>query len=151
MRFILGFIGAVFALVLLISFFGGIATYFKSPPAPQASDEFHREPKELALASDGAFGHFDKRQVQRGFQRGIDQLVQAIRPTLGPLPRHVVSQTMFEGKMPEFLDNGAVIALIWAGLARYMDRTGHTWLAGCCSIPLADGGITSRSGSFGWS
>ena len=68
MRFILGFIGAVFALVLLISFFGGIATYFKSPPAPQASDEFHREPKELALASDGAFGHFDKRQVQRGFQ-----------------------------------------------------------------------------------
>ena len=68
MRFILGFIGAVFALVLLISFFGGIATYFKSPPLPQASDEFHREPKELALASNGVFGHFDKRQVQRGFQ-----------------------------------------------------------------------------------
>ncbi|WP_374213855.1 GNAT family N-acetyltransferase [Streptomyces sp. A3M-1-3] len=37
--------------------------------------------------------------------------------------------------------NGAVIALIWAGLARYMVRTGHNWLAGCCSIPLADGGI----------
>ncbi|WP_345044199.1 GNAT family N-acetyltransferase [Streptomyces sannanensis] len=36
--------------------------------------------------------------------------------------------------------NGAVIALVWAGLARYMSRTGHTWLAGCCSIPLADGG-----------
>ncbi|MEU7111537.1 GNAT family N-acyltransferase [Streptomyces sp. NPDC046182] len=36
--------------------------------------------------------------------------------------------------------NGAVIALIWAGLARYMTRTGHNWLAGCCSIPLADGG-----------
>ncbi|MEV6352787.1 GNAT family N-acetyltransferase [Streptomyces hydrogenans] len=36
--------------------------------------------------------------------------------------------------------NGAVIALIWAGLARYMTRTGHEWLAGCCSLPLADGG-----------
>ncbi|UNM12728.1 GNAT family N-acetyltransferase [Streptomyces formicae] len=36
--------------------------------------------------------------------------------------------------------NGAVIALVWAGLARYMTRTGHTWLAGCCSVPLADGG-----------
>ncbi|RNL73671.1 GNAT family N-acetyltransferase [Streptomyces sp. I6] len=36
--------------------------------------------------------------------------------------------------------NGAVIALVWAGLARYMTRTGHTWLSGCCSVPLADGG-----------
>lgn len=36
--------------------------------------------------------------------------------------------------------DGAVIALLWAGLARYMERTGHTWLAGCCSLPLADGG-----------
>ncbi|MFJ8129679.1 GNAT family N-acetyltransferase [Streptomyces hydrogenans] len=36
--------------------------------------------------------------------------------------------------------NGAVIALIWAGLARYMTRSGHEWLAGCCSLPLADGG-----------
>lgn len=36
--------------------------------------------------------------------------------------------------------NGAVIALVWAGLARYMTRTGHNWLAGCCSVPLSDGG-----------
>ncbi|MGP3757095.1 GNAT family N-acetyltransferase [Streptomyces sp. IBSNAI001] len=42
--------------------------------------------------------------------------------------------------------DGAVIALIWAGLARYMERTGHTWLAGCCSVPLADGGaLAARS------
>ncbi|MGW6709756.1 GNAT family N-acetyltransferase [Streptomyces sp. NPDC054956] len=41
--------------------------------------------------------------------------------------------------------NGAVIALIWAGLARYMDRSGHNWLAGCCSIPLADGGILAAA------
>ncbi|MER6479267.1 GNAT family N-acetyltransferase [Streptomyces filamentosus] len=41
--------------------------------------------------------------------------------------------------------NGAVIALIWAGLARYMTRTGHEWLAGCCSIPLADGGALAAA------
>ncbi|MET7644026.1 GNAT family N-acyltransferase [Streptomyces sp. NPDC005426] len=39
--------------------------------------------------------------------------------------------------------DGAVIALIWAGLARYMERSGHNWLAGCCSIPLSDGGTAA--------
>ena len=68
MRFILGFIGALFAIILLISFFSNLATYFQNPPAPLAAEEFHREPKELALASDGPFGKFDKRQLQRGFQ-----------------------------------------------------------------------------------
>ncbi|MFF0273473.1 GNAT family N-acetyltransferase [Streptomyces sp. NPDC004330] len=41
--------------------------------------------------------------------------------------------------------NGAVIALIWAGLARYMTDTGHNWLAGCCSLPLADGGALAAA------
>ena len=68
MRFILGFIGAVFALILLISFFSNLATYFRSPPAPLAAEQFHKEPKDLHLASDGPFGRFDKRQLQRGFQ-----------------------------------------------------------------------------------
>ncbi|GAA3872017.1 GNAT family N-acetyltransferase [Streptomyces sp. NPDC003631] len=36
--------------------------------------------------------------------------------------------------------DGAVIGLIWAGIARYMVDGGHEWLAGCCSLPLADGG-----------
>lgn len=48
--------------------------------------------------------------LQRGFQRGVNQLVNAIRPTLGPRSRNVVNQPMIQGKMPEFLDNGAVIA-----------------------------------------
>ena len=68
MRFILGFIGAVFAGVLLISLISGVATYVKSPPAPLASDEFHKPPKPLHLSSDGPFGRFDKAQLQRGFQ-----------------------------------------------------------------------------------
>lgn len=36
--------------------------------------------------------------------------------------------------------DGAVIALMWAGIARYLVRSGHDWLGGCCSIPLSDGG-----------
>ncbi|MFI6348527.1 GNAT family N-acetyltransferase [Streptomyces sp. NPDC050560] len=36
--------------------------------------------------------------------------------------------------------DGAVIGLIWAGIARYMTDSGHQWLGGCCSVPLADGG-----------
>jgi ubiquinol-cytochrome c reductase cytochrome c1 subunit len=68
LRFILGVIGAVFALVLTIAFFSGIASYFKNPPVPLASDVFHQEPKALHLSSDGPFGKFDKRQLQRGFQ-----------------------------------------------------------------------------------
>src|SRR5438270_2136008 len=68
MRFILGFIGAVFAIVLLISFVGNLATYFTSPPTRLASDYFHAEPKSLPLSSDGPFGKFDNQQLQRGFQ-----------------------------------------------------------------------------------
>jgi ubiquinol-cytochrome c reductase cytochrome c1 subunit len=62
------FVGLVFAGVLLISLIGNAATYFNSKPAPLASDVWHKEPKELHLASDGPFGKFDNRQLQRGFQ-----------------------------------------------------------------------------------
>ena len=68
MRFILGFIGAVFAAILLISFFSNLATYFSNPPEVLASEKLHEEHKDLKLASDGPFGKFDKAQLQRGFQ-----------------------------------------------------------------------------------
>ena len=69
MRYILGFIGAVFALVLFISLISGVADQCPKPAAaPLASDVFHKPPKELHLASDGPLGKFDRRQVQRGFQ-----------------------------------------------------------------------------------
>ncbi|TCK20807.1 GNAT family N-acetyltransferase [Pseudonocardia endophytica] len=35
---------------------------------------------------------------------------------------------------------GSVVGLVWAGIARYMLLTGNRWLAGCASVPLADGG-----------
>jgi putative hemolysin len=38
---------------------------------------------------------------------------------------------------------GAVINLMWAGIARYMHLHGHRWLAGCASVPVADGGATA--------
>jgi ubiquinol-cytochrome c reductase cytochrome c1 subunit len=66
---VIGFlVGLVFAGVLLISLITGVATNLSSPPAPLASEEFHLKPKPLALASDGPFGKFDNRQLQRGFQ-----------------------------------------------------------------------------------
>ncbi|WP_093081766.1 GNAT family N-acetyltransferase [Pseudonocardia oroxyli] len=36
---------------------------------------------------------------------------------------------------------GAVVGLVWAGIARYMLLTGNRWLVGCASVPLADGGM----------
>src|SRR3954468_10893276 len=65
-----GLVGAGFAGILLISLVGNLATYFNNPPAPLASDVFHKEPKELHLASDGPFGSFksNQAQLQRGFQ-----------------------------------------------------------------------------------
>ncbi|MGH3869614.1 MAG: GNAT family N-acetyltransferase [Pseudonocardiaceae bacterium] len=32
--------------------------------------------------------------------------------------------------------SGAVVSLVWAGIARYMLLTGYRWLVGCASVPL---------------
>ncbi|WP_120318221.1 GNAT family N-acetyltransferase [Catellatospora citrea] len=53
-----------------------------------------------------------------------DQLVEAGRSCVHPDHR-----------------TGAVINLMWAGIAKYLDRMGHRWLSGCASVPLADGGV----------
>jgi len=39
--------------------------------------------------------------------------------------------------------SGAVINLIWAGIARYLHLGGYRWLGGCASLPLDDGGATA--------
>jgi putative hemolysin len=41
--------------------------------------------------------------------------------------------------------SGATIALLWAGLARYMQAGGHDYLIGCASISMADGGHHAAS------
>ena len=61
-------IGLGFVFVLLLSLFSGLKDYFQAPPSATAEEEFHRHPKELALASNGPLGHFDRQQLQRGFQ-----------------------------------------------------------------------------------
>ena len=68
LRLILGFIGAAFSVVLLVSFANDLSTYFASPPEETAEHKYHKHPKHLALASDGPLGTFDRQQLQRGFQ-----------------------------------------------------------------------------------
>jgi putative hemolysin len=41
--------------------------------------------------------------------------------------------------------SGAVIALLWAGLGRYMVAGNHAYLAGCASMSSADGGHAAAS------
>ena len=60
--------GLFFALALLWSFINGAITFAEEGKPATAEHEFHKHPKELALASDGPFGKFDKQQLQRGFQ-----------------------------------------------------------------------------------
>ena len=67
-RFIGFVVGLGLAGILLISFFVGAADYFANPPEETAQHALHKHPKPLHLASDGPFGKFDKRQLQRGFQ-----------------------------------------------------------------------------------
>lgn len=67
-RWIARIVGLGFVVAVLFAFGSDLKTYFQAPPAATAEHEFHREHKELKLASDGPFGKFDKQQVQRGFQ-----------------------------------------------------------------------------------
>ena len=67
-RIIAFFVGLGFAGVLLISLVINLVEYVQEPPTPTAEHEFHKHPKELHLASNGAFGQFDEQQLQRGFQ-----------------------------------------------------------------------------------
>jgi putative hemolysin len=60
---------------------------------------------------------------------------------LAPLRRQVVET----GRSCVHPDHrtGAVINLMWAGIARYMHLHGYRWLAGCASVGLEDGGETA--------
>lgn len=62
------FVGLGFVAALLWSLLWGVAAYVESPPEETVEHHFHEEPRALSLASDGPFGHFDRRQLQRGFQ-----------------------------------------------------------------------------------
>jgi len=62
------FVGLGFIGVLLLSLISNGIDYFSSPPEPTAAEEFHKEPRDANLVSAGVTGHFDRQQLQRGFQ-----------------------------------------------------------------------------------
>ena len=61
-------VGLFFTVALLWSFGNGAYNQITDPAPASAEELFHQHPKALSLASDGPFGNFDRRQLQRGFQ-----------------------------------------------------------------------------------
>lgn len=49
-------------------------------------------------------------QTYNDIKRGVDVIAEAVRPTLGPLPRLVALERLNRAEAPEFLDDGATIA-----------------------------------------
>lgn len=49
-------------------------------------------------------------RTARGFQGGINKIVDAIRPSLGPMPRTVAIARATRNRSPEILDSGGIIA-----------------------------------------
>jgi ubiquinol-cytochrome c reductase cytochrome c1 subunit len=60
-------VGAVFVGIFLWALLWTVVGLIAEPPAETAEHVMHKHPKELALASDGPFGKFDRQQLQRGF------------------------------------------------------------------------------------
>src|SRR3990170_8995117 len=68
LRLILGLIGVAFAAVVTFSLVSDLRTSIMQPAGETAEHAFHKHAKHLSLASDGPFGKFDRKQLQRGFQ-----------------------------------------------------------------------------------
>jgi putative hemolysin len=62
---------------------------------------------------------------------------------LAPL-REVIVETGRSCVHPDHR-GGAVINLMWTGIARYLHLHGQRWLAGCASVPLHDGGFAAHA------
>jgi ubiquinol-cytochrome c reductase cytochrome c1 subunit len=66
---ILGFlVGLGFVGLAAWSLLWGVIAYVQDPPQPTVEHEFHEHARDIAYASDGPFGRFDRQQLQRGFQ-----------------------------------------------------------------------------------
>jgi ubiquinol-cytochrome c reductase cytochrome c1 subunit len=61
-------VGLGFVAVAAWSLLWGAIAFLSEPHEESVEHKFHKEPKPLALASDGPFGHYDRQQLQRGFQ-----------------------------------------------------------------------------------
>ena len=67
-RFLGILVGLGMVVALLWSFGWGAAAYISEPAEESVEHKFHAHPKHVEFAHDGAFGMYDKRQLQRGFQ-----------------------------------------------------------------------------------
>lgn len=61
-------VGLFFGTVLLWSLGNGVVTVAQEGLPHTVEAKFHKLPKHVEMASDGAFGKFDRQQLQRGFQ-----------------------------------------------------------------------------------
>ena len=57
-----------------------------------------------------SFGVTIQPKTYQGMLNGVDKLVNAIRPTLGPFPRMVAMASSSPGRTPELMDDGGLIA-----------------------------------------
>ena len=69
-------------------------------------------------------------RLARGFQAGINKIVDAIRPSLGPLPRAVVIARAANTRPPEFLDSGGIIVRRIISLANRDEDAGAMYIRG---------------------
>ena len=67
-RIIASLVGAAFVFVLGLALWGSISGVITDPPAATAESIYHVHPIEADFQSDGMFGSYDKRQLQRGLQ-----------------------------------------------------------------------------------
>jgi ubiquinol-cytochrome c reductase cytochrome c1 subunit len=62
-------VGLAFVTVSGCSFLSGFGTWVSTPTEQTAEQRYHEHPKEVSFSSDSVlFGHFDRAQLQRGFQ-----------------------------------------------------------------------------------
>ncbi|NNC46943.1 MAG: cytochrome c1 [Sphingomonas sp.] len=61
-------LGIGFVLILLWSFQNDLRAYFSSEPPVNLEYAFHKEPKDVSFTTDGVLAHWDKAQLQRGYQ-----------------------------------------------------------------------------------
>lgn len=69
-------------------------------------------------------------RTARGFQGGINKIVNAIRPSLGPFPRTVAIARVTRTRSPEILDSGGIIARRIISLSNRDEDAGAMYIRG---------------------
>ncbi len=69
-------------------------------------------------------------RTARGFQGGINKIVDAIRPSLGPFPRTVAVARATRTRSPEILDSGGIIARRIISLPNRDEDAGAMYIRG---------------------